>query len=340
MQLSRASYERNALMHGLRGLGIACATGYHDYTPDGVNHVCQPDVLTTQADAFSQVGIQAEAAANPQSKFGQFVNTYGSLPNDVQEQIINCQEALGAQQVIPSTPIPSYCAGLPVPLPSSSALAASVKAASGPMPVAASPAPSQVASVRQPTNTTQFLSPAAGSGAHAMPTTAYIQNLTSGDSSHFTVGDAWRIVITGTPNSPVSSTASQNGATSTSSYGTTDGNGQFSLSGTMGAGAMGNWTEQWSVGGVPAPTLGFTVTAPSPGATGSSSANPFAGGPVNPIADSTSVVAGSNALVPAAPSSCFSLFSGETCYGPVGGETGLAIGAALLVLFMMTRGRR
>jgi len=46
-------------------------------------------------------------------------------------------------------------------------------------------------------------------------------------------------------------------------FGQTDGSGAFSLTGTFSAGSVGNWVEDWYVGGVHAnPTLYFAVSQP------------------------------------------------------------------------------
>jgi hypothetical protein len=88
------------------------------------------------------------------------------------------------------------------------------------------------------------------------------------------VGDTWTVSITGaTPNSPVTVVGTANtGPFGTTTMGTTDSAGNFSKSGTLGTGDVGNWGEQWSVGGLPSGTVSFSVqpisvAAPSGGAT-------------------------------------------------------------------------
>lgn len=107
---------------------------------------------------------------------------------------------------------------------------------------------------------------ALGIQAMAQTPTVQLTNLTRG-GSNFIVGDDWRVDITGPPSQEVKVTATQNGnPLGTTSYGYTDGSGQFQLSGFMDAGAIGNWSQVWSVGDVPAvPTLNFSVTQPPPG---------------------------------------------------------------------------
>jgi hypothetical protein len=72
------------------------------------------------------------------------------------------------------------------------------------------------------------------------------------------VGDTWLVSITGaSPNAPVTVTAGGN----TTPMGTTDGSGNFSLSGAARAQDVGTWNESWAVGGVPSGAFSFTVSA-------------------------------------------------------------------------------
>lgn len=77
-----------------------------------------------------------------------------------------------------------------------------------------------------------------------------IVNTTTGISnpSIFTVGDGYKIVITGSPNSTVKVTSTQNGVASSTSY-STDATGTFVLVGNIQPGDVGSWTEQWSNNG-------------------------------------------------------------------------------------------
>jgi len=84
----------------------------------------------------------------------------------------------------------------------------------------------------------------------------------------YSVGDQWSLSITGTPGATVMGSASQNGASASSSVmGTTDENGNLTLTGTFGSGDVGTWNETYQVGaGAPA-SLSFTVqTPPAPAA--------------------------------------------------------------------------
>lgn len=75
------------------------------------------------------------------------------------------------------------------------------------------------------------------------------------------VGDTWLVAITGaTPKAPVTVSGSMPGSSfSGSSMGSTDSNGNYSKSGTAGAGDVGAWQESWAVGGVPSGSFSFTV---------------------------------------------------------------------------------
>ncbi len=97
----------------------------------------------------------------------------------------------------------------------------------------------------------------------AVTATVSITNLTRpGHNTDFKVGDNWTLTINGPPNQTVGVTVTQNGGgPSSASYGQTSSTGSWTLSGGMGTGEVGNWTEAWTVGPVKAiPTLVFTVS--------------------------------------------------------------------------------
>jgi hypothetical protein len=105
-----------------------------------------------------------------------------------------------------------------------------------------------------------------GSGGTVPTTGNYrvtLRNLTTGNSSIFNVGDQWQISVSGAPpNSPVQNAATQSGhPASTSVVGTTDGSGNFVISGVMPAADVGTWTEQWSVAGIPFGLISFSVVS-------------------------------------------------------------------------------
>jgi hypothetical protein len=65
-----------------------------------------------------------------------------------------------------------------------------------------------------------------------------------------------------TPGLQVSVVGGKNGAMSSTAMGTTDANGNFSLSGTIGSDQIGNWAEQWYVSNVLSGSFSFTVAQP------------------------------------------------------------------------------
>jgi hypothetical protein len=94
----------------------------------------------------------------------------------------------------------------------------------------------------------------------AAPSGGHVSFSSSRGGNALQVGDTWLVSITGaSPNAPVTATV----GSSTSSMGTTDGSGNFSLSGTARAQDVGTWNESWAVGGVPSGAFAFTVSAPS-----------------------------------------------------------------------------
>lgn len=104
---------------------------------------------------------------------------------------------------------------------------------------------------------------AAGSGASGARVTAAIQNLSRPGQS-FQVGDQWQITVSGAASQPVSGSATKDGASlGTTPFGSTDASGQRVLTGSFGASTVGSWVEVWSVGGVQAPPISFTVAAAS-----------------------------------------------------------------------------
>ena len=108
---------------------------------------------------------------------------------------------------------------------------------------------------------------ARGGGPPAVvPSSASFSNV-SRPGQPFQVGDSWQLVITGTPNQPVSGSATQNGTSQgTSAFGSTDQSGQLVLSGVFAPGTVGTWRELWTVGTSPAAVLSFTVAAAAAGA--------------------------------------------------------------------------
>jgi len=86
-------------------------------------------------------------------------------------------------------------------------------------------------------------------------------------SNSLQVGDTWLVSITGaSPNMPVTVSGSMpSGAFSGSAMGSTDGAGNFSKAGAVSAADIGNWAENWAVGGVSSGAVSFSVSAkPAP----------------------------------------------------------------------------
>jgi len=88
---------------------------------------------------------------------------------------------------------------------------------------------------------------------------------TSRGGTALQVGDTWLVSITGaSPNAPVTVSGSMpSGSFSGTPMGTTDGNGNWSKSGTAGSGDVGSWQESWAVGGAPAGSFSFSIAPAS-----------------------------------------------------------------------------
>ena len=84
-------------------------------------------------------------------------------------------------------------------------------------------------------------------------------------------GDAWTITIKGaTPNAPVAVTGNSSpasfGTNVTTPMGTTDGSGNWALSGSIDSSQIGKWFEDWSVGGHSVGSFSFRVAQAPAGA--------------------------------------------------------------------------
>lgn len=85
-------------------------------------------------------------------------------------------------------------------------------------------------------------------GLGVAPSFSFAQTSGSG-YPNFHVGDSWQLVVRGDPNQPVYVFGGKDGANTTNLMGKTDASGVFTLTGTMTADQIGNWFEQWIVGG-------------------------------------------------------------------------------------------
>jgi hypothetical protein len=181
--------------------------------------------------------------------------------------------------------------------------------------------------------------------------TASIQN-TSRPGQPLQVGDSWLVTVMGPPNSPVSNTASIGNWSGSAPYGSTDENGNFTLTGQATASTVGTWTETWSVGGINAPAITFTVSpAPAPSPTPAPTPAPVSVAPVSvttPISTTTPAtpVTPAPASTTAAAPGCFSFLSQfnipDPCVGsfPVGVGTVIAGLLGIWLLSELMGGRR
>ena len=163
------------------------------------------------------------------------------------------------------------------------------------LPAATSPRPG----FHPPTNIAAAVPPSG-----AVPPKYYTPVLlfiTSRGNNSLLVGDTWTIQINGAPpNTPVTVTGNSCGNctdSTTTSMGSTDGIGNFLLSGTIAAASVGVWGQQWSVGSQAVGHIAFTVAAaipqnpppasPPPGSGAPSSGQPPAAGACDPSIDPT-----------------------------------------------------
>ena len=164
-----------------------------------------------------------------------------------------------------------------------------------------------------------------GSKAPSANATVTLSNLSRPGQS-FQSGDSFRLSISGAaPNSPVSASSTQNGVSQgTNSFGSTDGSGNFSTTGTFYPTNVGTWQETWTVGGQNVGNVSFSV-------------GPAGGAPVAASSTLGPVTAPVTAAVPsvaasAAPSSTFD-WSSIPWWGWAGG-------AAVLLLLFSGGGKR
>jgi len=168
-------------------------------------------------------------------------------------------------------------------------------------------------------NPPNFVSTAPATSATSTPapaaktyTASIALNNLSRPGQSFQVGDLYQVVISGAaPNAPVTNSASQNGASlGTTSYGSTDGSGNFTISGTLQSEHVGSWIEQWTVGGTQQiRTLSFSVTA-APGTTAATTTTDSSS---SSSSASTGTPVGSNyAVLPAASLPAASWFTDST----------------------------
>ena len=97
-----------------------------------------------------------------------------------------------------------------------------------------------------------------------------IANNSGGSNAAFRVGDTFTVTVTGAPNTTVTMAAVYNGQSQgTTTLGTTNAQGVFSLSNTMPSSNVGTWQENWFVGPTLVGNLTFTVSGGSSNQTSS-----------------------------------------------------------------------
>jgi hypothetical protein len=112
--------------------------------------------------------------------------------------------------------------------------------------------------IKDQSNATSNWQQIAGSVTVNPPSASVQLTVTGENGTVFQIGDTFTVSITGRPYQAV--TVSQNGGPISGPVGYTDGQGNWSISGTWGAGDVGAYTQTWYVAGVAAiPGLAFQV---------------------------------------------------------------------------------
>lgn len=150
----------------------------------------------------------------------------------------------------------------------------------------------------------------------------------------FQAGDTIQVSISGSPNSPIANSATQNGqALGATPYGNTSSAGTATITAALAASDVGSWSETWSVGGINAAPISFSVL---PGAAPAGS--PSSSTPTSTVTSSGAAPGSST------PAGCFQPLAAyglpDPCFGPIGGAT-LAAGLVVLIaLGAMFGGKR
>jgi len=111
-----------------------------------------------------------------------------------------------------------------------------------------------------PTQTTTTTQSVPISAPASSPATGSVKSASLIAPQGTQVGSPWTIVVMGPPGSPVSVAAWQDGQSlGETTYGRTDAQGKFTLSGTFTPETVGTWTEIWKVAGQAVGTITFTV---------------------------------------------------------------------------------
>lgn len=88
-------------------------------------------------------------------------------------------------------------------------------------------------------------------------------NTTTGNRSVLRVGDAWTLSVTGAPNSDVLAIGGPGGRRDQTVMGRTNSSGVWTTSGRMSAAEIGDWSQEYLVGGRSAGSINFEVVAVS-----------------------------------------------------------------------------
>jgi hypothetical protein len=143
------------------------------------------------------------------------------------------------------------------------AVGTGIQTTSGFIPLATPPVVAAAAPLLAPVKQVMASAPA----GFSTRTPAVAPKLTftnSRGSNSLVVGDTWTITITGAaPGSAVSVTGNTSGSNTTpvtTPLGSTDVNGQFTLSGQLDPSTVGVWAEDWRVGGNTVGHIAFTVS--------------------------------------------------------------------------------
>lgn len=309
------------------GLNTCCAPVGTAPADDPCSILNNPAFLSAQETDTGPIG--SESGGVDQT----ILNSLAPYSNEVQQAALNCWSNPGLTYTdnfgnTITCPSPSLdMNGIEVSSYSQAQLAQMLQSQATASPTLAGNSPYAVTPIAPNT------SPLTGtpSSASSYPLSVRLVNNSGGSNSSFNVGDSWQIVVTGPPNSKVTASAMQNGtnAGTNTVMGTIGANGQLVLTDTFAASQVGNWTETWMVGNQSAGSISFSVASPSQTSSGTSSA---AGGSSNTSAGGSS----SNAT----SGSCFSFYSGDTCWGPVGMLTALTIGGVALAGMFLLGGRR
>jgi hypothetical protein len=251
-------------------LGVCCGQPGTPASMDPCSILNNPGFIAQQ-----NTEVAADVASIPASSYeGQTLQALLGVPLNIGNDAVKCQSNPGATfvdeaGVTITCPSASHTdlttGGQPMSTFSTAQLAAMLNQQYG------GASPTNIGN--RPYEPMVPLAPAPAPSGSNFPVSVRLVNNSGGSNSSFNVGDAWTIVVTGPPNAVVVAGATQNGSSLGSSpQGTIGSNGQLTITGTMSAAQVGNWTESWTVGGQNAGNLSFSVIAPAAAAGGGGTA--------------------------------------------------------------------